>query len=162
MMWLNIKASFFIVGAILLQTQIFLGDSVDWLAMFSFFMVLRLGLMRALVLSFLGGLVWDSLSGNYLSVKSLCLSISCMFVSGVVSVINHEHVMTRTFLIFLGTVLMVIVESLLTTLLSDRLSISMGHFLRMGLYTSLTSIGVYPLFRRMMRRRDIYGYWMAA
>lgn len=137
---------------VILQSQGTFSQAFDLLVLFSIFIILRFSWVEGVVWAFIGGLLWDSLSGTVLGFKSLTLIFTCGVVGLFHAVFYQEHALTRFAMVFMGALTGLWFEWGIYALLGAVKAISISRVILTSVGTAFLAMITYPAFNLMFRR----------
>jgi rod shape-determining protein MreD len=153
-----IKELLLVYIAVIIQSQWSLNHVFDLLALFSFYLVLRYNWIEGALFAFLGGLLWDSLSGTPLGLRSLALLGSSCLVGFIHSIFFHEHLISRLGMVLTGTIFCLILEWGICALSGGFDSILVPKIISTAFWTSLLAMIIYPILNLFFRSRRMMSW----
>jgi rod shape-determining protein MreD len=153
------KELFIIFAAVIFQSQLRWSHQFDFLVLISFYIVLRFSWLEGAFWAFLGGLLWDSLSGTSLGLKSFSTVGACGLVGLIHSVIYQEHLSTKFVMVFAGTVFSLILDWFFY-MVGGVTPVSFAGIFWTGLWTSVLAVFIYPILDQTFGKR--YGHWLVS
>jgi len=148
-----IKEFLLIYIAVIIQSQWNLHGVFDLLALFSFYLILRYSWIEGALFAFLGGLLWDGLSGTPLGLKSFSLLGASCLVGFIHSIFFHEHLISRIGMVLAGTLSCLFLEWGICAVSGMFESIFVPQIFFTALWTAILAIAAYPVLNCFFRKR---------
>lgn len=153
-----IKELLLIYIAVIIQSQWSLNQVFDLLALFSFYLVLRYNWVEGALFAFLGGLLWDSLSGTPLGLRSLALLGASCLVGFIHSIFFHEHLVSRLGMVLVGTFFCLILEWGICAISGVFDLVLVPEIFSTAFWTALLAVIVYPFLNLFFHSRRLMGW----
>lgn len=150
-----IKEFLLIITAVIFQSQCPFLHVFDLLAAITFYFVLRYGWIDGVIFAFLGGLVWDSLSGTGMGLKSMSLVGACSVVRFFHAIFFQQHFSTRLGIVCVGTFSCLVLEWFFYVVFDRFQPILLRGVFLTALWNGLWAVIAYPILDRVFR--EPYG-----